>query len=376
VSRPLRILVAHNVRRDRPGGMNRIMERIHVEVARGGHHVDYFAAEDVPPGARGRFGRFLFPALVRNRALAEAQAGRGYDLVNVHEPSGAALTARPPIGTRVVVTSHGVEQRGWELALEERRLGREWPGWKTRVVWPLTGLWQCNASLRRADHVFCLSEEDRAFLAARLGIDRGRTTRMMPAADVVFSAVPRDYRGADRLLFAGTWRKNKGIEDLVPAVNTLVERHPGIRLVVLGAGFPPAAVLRAFDARARARVRCVETRTEAETAQEFASADLFVLPSLFEGTPLTLMEAMMSGLPIVTTETSGMRDVIRHGVNGRLIPTRSPDAIVREIEHLMASENERGALGRAAQADARERYTWERVAAPIRVAYESLCEAS
>ena len=45
-------------------------------------------------------------------------------------------------------------------------------------------------------------------------------------------------------------------------------------------------------------------------AAAFAAADLFLLPSLFEGTPLTLMQAMMSGLPIVTTATCGMKDVL------------------------------------------------------------------
>jgi glycosyltransferase involved in cell wall biosynthesis len=155
-------------------------------------------------------------------------------------------------------------------------------------------------------------------------------------------------------------------------VNRLAAEHPRLHLLVLGAGVAHDAVIAAFAESVRARVRCVETKTDAETAREFAGADIFVLPSLFEGTPLTLMEAMMSGLPVVTTDTCGMRDVIRHGENGWLIPIRSPGAIVAGVGRLLASSDERARLGRAAQHDAQTRYTWDRVAAPIRETYERL----
>ncbi len=372
MSRPLRILVAHNVRRDRPGGMSRIMERIHREVAGAGHQVEYFCAEDAPPAARGRWGRLLFPQAVRRHAARAAARGQPYDVVNVHEASGAAITGSPPPGTRVMVTSHGVEHRAWELALEERRLGRGGPGWKTRLIYPLTALWQADASLRRAGHVFCLNEEDRAYLTRRFGVAPARITRIFPGADARFGAeaAGRDYGRAERLLFAGTWRKNKGIEDLVPAFSTLVQRHPLLELVVLGGGVPAGTIAAAFPAILQPRIHCVETRDDAETARVFAGADLFLLPSLLEGTPLTLMEAMFSGLPVVTTDTCGMRDVIRHGENGLLVPIRSPGAIVAAVERLLASPEERARLGRAAHAEATERYTWPRVAVPVREVYE------
>ena len=61
----------------------------------------------------------------------------------------------------------------------------------------------------------------------------------------------------------------------------------------------------------------------------FAANDVFLLPSLFEGTPLTLIEAMAAGLPVVTTATCGMLDTIRDGENGRLIPDARPQGALR-----------------------------------------------
>jgi len=178
------------------------------------------------------------------------------------------------------------------------------------------------------------------------------------------------------LLFAGTWRKNKGIEDLVPAFSELRLACPQLELLVLGAGMPAETVLDAFPESVRPAVNVVTARNDAETAAVFASADLFLLPSLFEGTPLTLVEAMMSGLPIVTSNVCGMKDLIAHQRNGLLVPTRSPEAIVRAVRSLVDAGSLRRALGQAAQDDARLRYTWDLAAERVRAVYTRLLEDS
>jgi len=374
----MRILVAHDVSRRRNGGASRIMGFIHDQLVTAGHSVDYLCAEDVPPGLNGRLARFAFPILVRRHAVAGARSGKQDDVKNVHEPSAAAgSTCKRAAGNPiVVVTSHGVERRGWDLALEELRSGREGPPLKTRLIYPLTSLWQSGLGLRRADHVFCLSSEDRQYLMRRFNLSQNKITRIYPAAHPIYAAVARerDYARADRLLFAGTWRKNKGIEDLVPAFVNLAAHHPELKLIVLGAGAPEATVRAAFPKEVRSRVSCTQTASEAETAAAFASADIYLLPSLFEGTPLTLIEAMMSGMPIVTTSTCGMRDVVQDRKNGLLVPVRSPGAIVGAVELLINDRAFRARLGRAAKAEALAKYTWERVAAPVRKVYEQLCE--
>ena len=81
----------------------------------------------------------------------------------------------------------------------------------------------------------------------------------------------------------------------------------------------------------------------------------------------------MSGLPVVTTATCGMKDVICNGENGLLVPIRSPQAIAEAVERLLQNADLRNKLGRAAQRDALERYTWDRVSMPICETYERLC---
>jgi glycosyltransferase involved in cell wall biosynthesis len=377
MERPLRILVAHQAPRARTGGMSRLMGFIHDQVSLAGHVVDYFCADDVPRALDGRLARFSFPLLVSRHAIAAARLGQPYDIINIHEPSAAAISnmKRAAGHPCVVVTSHGVERRGWELSLEELRLGREGPTRKTRLLYPLTSLWQSSMGLRGADHIFCLNCEDRSYLMERFNLVAEKITRIYPATDAHFaaSAGERDYSRAGRLLFAGSWLKRKGIEDLIPAFVALAARHRQLTLTVLGGGMPEAEIHAAFPEYLRSRIKCHQAVTDAETASLFADADIYLLPSLFEGTPLTLMEAMMSGLPIVTTATCGMKDVIQHGINGLLVPIRSPEAIVEAVEQLMSDAACRARLGRTAQAEALEKYNWERVAAPVCEVYESLC---
>jgi glycosyltransferase involved in cell wall biosynthesis len=357
----MRILVAHQVPRARTGGMSRLMGFIHDYVASAGHEIDYLCADDVPSHWGNWYGRRVaFPMAVRAKAIEAEKAGRPYDIVNVHEPS-----AVPVIFGR---------RRAWELALEEGRLGREGPRWRTRMSYPATSLWPGDMALRRADHVFCLNEEDKTVLVDRYNRSPESITRVHPGADDIYAraAGRRDYAAVRRVLFAATWRKNKGIEDLVPAFTVLAERYADLVLDVVGAGAPACDVQAQFPASVRARVVCATPADEAATAAAFAAADLFLLPSLFEGTPLTLIQAMMSGLPIVTTATCGMKDVIEHERTGLLVPIRAGGAIVAATSRLIEDRALRARLGIEARCTAAQRYTWDRAAEPVLRAYGAL----
>jgi glycosyltransferase involved in cell wall biosynthesis len=372
----MRILVAHQVPRARTGGMSRLLAFIHDRLESAGHEVDYFCSDDVPASWAAWWGRRVsFPMAIRAKAIAADRSGRPYDIVNVHEPSAAPLLIHRRVhAAAVVITSHGLERRAWELAKEEGRLGREAPGWRTRLTYPPSALWPGDLALRRADHVLCLNEEDRQILVNDVHRAPGSVTRVYPGADPIYAraAESRDYSTATRVMFAGTWRKNKGIEDLVPACVAVAERRPDITLHVIGAGVPADVVYARFPEGLRGRIHCEAPPNEVTMAAAFAAADVFLLPSLFEGTPLTLIQAMMSGLPIVTTATCGMKDVIADQQNGLLVPIRSPHALVTAIDTLLVNRSLRERLGKAARAEARVRYTWDRAAETVLRAYETV----
>lgn len=368
----MRILVAHLVSSARSGGMSRLMGHAHDCLAAAGHDVEYLTADDVPAWARGRAGRLAFPVLVRQAATAAARQGRPFDVVNVHEPHGAVVTRlRTGLGrTAVVAMTHGVERRGWEVALAHRPSR---PSAKTRIVYPLSSLWLSRLSLRHADHVICLNRQDRDFLADRFGIEPGRVTPVTPGADPLFgqAAGSRRYDRVHRLLFAGTWLPRKGVVELAQAFSALAPRYPHLTLEILGGGVPAEEILGLFSPDAAARVRILGGGDDAMIARAMAAADMFVLPSLFEGTPLTLIEAMWSGLPIVTTRTAGMQDVVSHERTGLLVPPADAPALRDAIARLVDDLPLRRAVGTNAHTTAAAHYTWAATAAAFDGAYRA-----
>jgi starch synthase len=88
----------------------------------------------------------------------------------------------------------------------------------------------------------------------------------------------------------------------------------------------------------------------------FHDADVFVLPSLIEGMPLVVLEAMACGVPVITT-THGPGDVVRDGIDGFFVPIRDPEAIAMRLQQLHADASLREQLGRNARAQAL-RHTW------------------
>jgi len=359
--------------------MSRLMGFLHDEgEKKHGWQVDYLCADGLPLCIRRHGSQFVFPFQLVRKAYQAARAGLPYDIINVHEPSAAAtIIAKAFLGKpRVVVTSHGLEERAWELEKTEAKLGRKRLPWRSRLLRPLTILWPSRFALKNADHVFCLNEEDRSYLQQWLNLPEHGITRLYPGANPIFadSAEARDYQGAQDLLFAGSWRYNKGIADLIKGFELLAERFARVALTIVGSGVPANEVRAQFAEAVRGRVRVIPVVSEGEASTQFAKADIFILPSLFEGTPLTLIEAMASGLPIVATETGGVKDVIRQRKNGILIPIRSPRALAAALAELLEAHELRETLGRNARSDATELYSWELAARPLIASYRALTD--
>ena len=368
----MRILVAHFVSPARTGGMSRLVGTIHDRLAADGHHITYLTTNDVPPAMRSRLGRLGFQFAVWRTAAVAARRGDPYDIINVHEPHGAVVAARRRGlgGAAVVAMTHGVERRGWEIAL---RHPPSRPGFKTRLVHPVITLAPSSLTLRRADHVICLNTDDREYLKRAMNISEDRISRVTPGADPVFGegAAQRTYDRGCRLLFAGTWLARKGVQELAQAFTTLVDAGQDVLLDVLGAGVDPAVIAGAFSRTAAGRVRLRTGSNDAEIAAAMRDADIFVLPSLFEGTPLTLIEAMWSGLPVVTTATAGMKDVVSDGRSGLLVPPGDAAGLAAAIGRLTSEAELRRRLGTEAHAVAHREYTWANAAATFTSAYQS-----
>ena len=149
---------------------------------------------------------------------------------------------------------------------------------------------------------------------------------------------------ASRLLFS------KGVPEFVEAARRLRGRA---RFVIVGEPDPdnpgsiPLAQLEAWAADGTVEYW---GRRE-DMAEVLAGADVFCLPTYYrEGVPKAVIEAASCGLPVVTTDTPGCRDIVRDGENGILVPPRDVDALVRALDTLLSDPALRRRLGDAGRA--------------------------
>jgi glycosyltransferase involved in cell wall biosynthesis len=99
--------------------------------------------------------------------------------------------------------------------------------------------------------------------------------------------------------------------------------------------------------------------------------DIFVLPSLWEGEPIALLEAMASGLPCVATRTSGAREVLEGTGAGVLVEVGSPPALARAIRELIEDQGRRRAMGEAARRSVAGR-SWPALAERVAEVYREV----
>jgi glycosyltransferase involved in cell wall biosynthesis len=154
-----------------------------------------------------------------------------------------------------------------------------------------------------------------------------------------------------RALFVGQFTQRKGLSYLLRAYNTF--RGPGTELAMAGKFVSDSAVFNPY----RDSVTFLGNLSQRQLADVYRRANVFVFPTLLEGMPLVVLEAMASGLPVITT-SHGPGDIVRDGVDGFIVPIRDSEAIVERLEFLRANPEARVAMGRSARARALE-FTWK-----------------
>lgn len=199
-------------------------------------------------------------------------------------------------------------------------------------------------AFRRASRVVTVSAAGADTLREAFG--RAEIAVVPNAAPVVAATVPSDRPEAGVLYLGGFEDPAKGGAVLVRALPRVLELDRGVRIALAGPGTPPALP----DAGPGGRVRWAGWLDADAKARAFATADVIVMPSLSEGLPIALLEAMGHGRAIVASRVGGIPDVVEDGREGLLVEPGDADALAAAIAALAADPARRRALGEAARA--------------------------
>ncbi len=203
-----------------------------------------------------------------------------------------------------------------------------------------------------ADRILAPSDYVRDSLI-EIGVEPERIAMLPYGVDPARFA-PRRTRPAGapfRILFVGQVGQKKGIKYLLEAVRRLA--LPNAELVLAGRIIGSGRGLQPY----RNLFRHIPHVPHGEVHALYQDADLFVFPSLHEGSAFANLEAMASGLPVITTPRAG--SLVRDGEDGYIVPIRDVDALMARVERLYRDAELRAAMGASARARA-VAYDWNR----------------
>lgn len=181
------------------------------------------------------------------------------------------------------------------------------------------------------------------------------------------------------LLFVGRLVEEKGLDDLLEALALLRNSHHDTTLVVIGEGQDrPFLEKQVRDCGLIGRVMFSGWLNSDQIPGYLAAADIFVAPSRtspdgwVEAQGLTIIEAMMAGLPVIATRTGGIVDSVEHEVSGLLVPERSPVELATAITRLVNEPALSKRLGQRARHEAVAKFSREASAGQFSGLFESL----
>lgn len=350
------------------------------------------AAPDDPAARTTNGSKLLFPLAVARLYLREVRRTAGLDVVHVHESDGFAVALlvrlarclRRPSGRARLIATLQVSYRRERLSVRPIRARPGGPAVSrptrservfARVRAPiLAGLGRLTARL--ADRVVAPSHATARELAEDYG---ARDVAVIPNG-VTLPEEPMADAGAPRrpftILYAGRLRTRKAVAVLLEAFARLRERVPEAGLTVVGDGEQRPALeaqakrlgIAGLRAGARPGERAGGVRFEGARPHDampayYRAADVFCLPSLYEGFPLAIVEAMAAGLPVVATAVAGVPEAVADGVTGRVVPAEDADALAEALAALAADPKAARAMGEAGRARAEEELAIPKIAA-------------
>lgn len=172
------------------------------------------------------------------------------------------------------------------------------------------------------------------------------------------SILRRDLNLPPDAVLVGTlavFKPRKGLSHLIEAARTVVSRSPDVHFLLAGEGPERIQIERQIDRLGLGgRVRLLGFRSDPLALLD--ALDIYVLPSLFEGFPRSILEAMALGKPVVATDIGGSREAVGHDVSGVVVPPKDSRALAEAIHRLVGAPSLRKSMGEAGRRMVDERF--------------------
>ncbi|NAS88601.1 glycosyltransferase family 1 protein [ANME-1 cluster archaeon AG-394-G21] len=255
----------------------------------------------------------------------------------------------------LVITNHGL-------------ISQTVPMWVHKIYIPTIAKW----TFKSADRIICYTEKEKLMLK-KLGIDSDKIAVIHNGTDTNMFSPCEKEKNSNQILWIGRFTPGKGVKYLIDAFNIILKEYSDFKLLMVGMGPLKENIEQKIqDLNLSKNIIIKEFVPNSELPEIYQNSDIFVLPSLNEGIPRTILEAMSCGIPVVCTELPQLVNVV-YGC-GLLVPVKDSQALAEGILRIVSDRNIAQKFGRNGRDKVVENYSWEDTVKKTVQLYEELTQ--
>ena len=236
-------------------------------------------------------------------------------------------------------------------------------GFKAKLLKKLT-VSRYRKNLRKQDHVFFQNKDD-AKLFEDFQITNSAKTHVLPGTGIDLKEFPFSKKNSDqisqvRFLYIGRMLKDKGLVELVKACYALRKLGCSFQCDLVGPLDTNPSAIKFPEIQSWQKKNLIRYHGETEDIKQFLKdSHVFVLPSYREGLPRAGLEAMSMGLPIITTDVPGCREIVEHGVNGLLVEAKHSTPLAKSMKRFIDDKSMIEKMGKKSRLICEEKFSVE-----------------
>ncbi|MBC7086103.1 MAG: glycosyltransferase family 4 protein [Methanomethylovorans sp.] len=194
-----------------------------------------------------------------------------------------------------------------------------------------------------------------------IDLDKFSDGQNLNKADLNLNHKYNSIRKEQKIIFVGTLRPIKGVRYLIEAMTIIKKTNPYTKLIIIGDGQERGSLEKlTYDLDLRTHVSFLGKVSNDEIPKYMKGSDVLVLPSLSESFGIVNIEAMASGVPIVSTNVGGLSYIIKDGVNGFLVNPKDPGSIAEKCLQILNDSNLKEQMSKNNLSEA-EKYSWDKI---------------
>ncbi|UGV40034.1 glycosyltransferase family 4 protein [Methanococcoides orientis] len=338
------------------GGVGIHVHEMSKEQARLGHEVNvYTAITDSEPDNESTSGynirRFkplmnlLGNSIMPNMFLDLFKNRHKHDIIHAHShlyfSTNLCALLRKMGSSPLVITNHGLNSQ----------TAPEW----FQNIYTATG---AKLTFLAADKIICYTETGKNELI-ELGIKSHKIEVIHNGIDTDhFVPAKKQCLDKKRLLWIGRYANGKGVDNLIDAFNILKSKHPEASLTMVGRGPDKDRIIQKIhDLELDKDITIKDFVPNSEIVQLYQNSSVFVLPSLEEGVPRTILESMSCGVPVVCTRLPQLVDIVEG--SGFLVPIKDSQTLADRISEILSDISLAEGLGQNGRKNVVANYSWK-----------------